>query len=136
MPRAGGEADKLGNRYEAIWTVDTLLDLLAGRVVSVIIESLDEDEARGAEFITTLPDGTKEFHSVKRQKSGSEWSPASLCMASETGRSILGDLFEKQRRSRTRSVRLLGSWDPPRTLGADPAFSGSRYFRASVPNLG
>ena len=29
MPRAGGEADKLGNRYEAIWTVDTLLDLLA-----------------------------------------------------------------------------------------------------------
>ena len=98
MPRAGGEADKLGNRYEAIWTVDTLLDLLAGRVVSVIIESLDEDEARGAEFITTLPDGTKEFHSVKWQKSGSEWSPASLCMASETGRSILGDLFEKQRR--------------------------------------
>ena len=59
MPRAGGEADKLGNRYEAIWTVDTLLDLLAGRVVSVIIESLDEYEARGAEFITTLSDGTR-----------------------------------------------------------------------------
>ena len=44
MPRAGGEADKLGNRYEAIWTVDRLLDLLAGRVVSVIIESLDEGD--------------------------------------------------------------------------------------------
>jgi hypothetical protein len=28
---------------------------------------------------------------------GSEWSPASLCTVSETGRSILGDLFEKQR---------------------------------------
>ena len=31
MPRAGGEADKLGNRYEAIWTVDRLLDLLAAK---------------------------------------------------------------------------------------------------------
>jgi hypothetical protein len=82
MPRAGGEAEKLGNRYEAIWTVDTLLDLLAGRVVLVIVESLDEDEARGAEFIITLPDGTKEFHSVKRQKSGSEWNGTRLILLS------------------------------------------------------
>ena len=28
MPRSGGEADKLGNRYEGLWTVDAALTSL------------------------------------------------------------------------------------------------------------
>ena len=28
MPRPGGEADKLGNRYEGLWVVDAALDLI------------------------------------------------------------------------------------------------------------
>jgi hypothetical protein len=31
-PRAGGESEKLWNRYAATWTVDTTLDMLGGRV--------------------------------------------------------------------------------------------------------
>lgn len=31
MPRSGGESDKLGNLFEAVWTVNCALDVLLGR---------------------------------------------------------------------------------------------------------
>lgn len=94
MPRAGGEADKLGNRYEAVWTVDTALDVLAGDVVSVTVEPFGDDAA-GVDLVRCLPDGTREYHSVKRQTTAREWSVDALCRPSQTGRSILSEIISK-----------------------------------------
>ncbi len=70
MPRSGGDAGKLGDFYEGIWTVDSVLDLFSGRALSLQVEPLDEAHAEGVEFIKNLPNGTVEYHSVKRQKIG------------------------------------------------------------------
>jgi hypothetical protein len=95
MPGPGGRADKLGNHYEAIWTVDALLDVFEGQCRSITIEAFG-DESVGVEFHLTLPDGRLQFHSLKRQKQGGDWSVADLCRAQDsTGRSILGDLSAK-----------------------------------------
>ena len=68
MPRAGGESDKLGNRYEGLWTVYNLLDVLAGDAVALEPEAYEE--SKGIEFIKTKRDNSQEFHSVKRQRPG------------------------------------------------------------------
>jgi hypothetical protein len=105
MPRAGGEAAKLGDHYEAIWTVDSLLDSLSGEAVLVQPEPFDEEEAEGIEFIKVLDNGETEYHSVKRQKVGESWSLNNLTATSTKGRSILGDLFSKlARNEKARSV--------------------------------
>lgn len=48
-PRAGGEADKIGNRYEGAWTIWHLLQCLIGRGASIIVEAVG-DLADGAEL--------------------------------------------------------------------------------------
>jgi hypothetical protein len=95
MPRAGGESAKLGDDYERIWTVDSLLDLLSDDVISLEPEPVDPEESEGIEFVKRLSDGTLEYHSVKRQKVGSGWSLADLSRPNPSGRSILKDLFLK-----------------------------------------
>jgi hypothetical protein len=76
-PRAGGEADKFGNRYEGVWTVRQLLYVLAGHAQAVTVEPLGEP-GEGAEFILERR-GVTEAHQVKRQLgSANEWSLASL----------------------------------------------------------
>jgi hypothetical protein len=94
MPRAGGESGKLGDRYEGIWTGDSLLDLITGTAVAVSVEPFGPD-AVGIEFWKTLSDGTVEYHSVKRQTTGTSWTLYDLVSKGKNGRSILGDLFEK-----------------------------------------
>lgn len=95
MPRPGGESDKLGNQFEAVWTVDALLDLFLGRFNAIAVEAFGE-ESKGVEFHLENLDGSVQFHSVKRQKQGGDWSIADLCRRDKsTGRSVLGDLFEK-----------------------------------------
>ncbi len=95
MPRGGGEADKIGNHYESVWTVDALINLHRGRYCEMEIESFGEDSA-GVEFQAKTESGIIEFHSLKRQTQSSEWSIAALTRpAPSTGRSILGDLAEK-----------------------------------------
>ena len=97
MPRSAGEADKLGNQYEAIWTVDAVLDVFLGAFKAITVEAFG-DESKGVEFHLQTPNNTLQFHSVKRQKQGRDWSIADLCRKNATtGRSILGDLFEKRR---------------------------------------
>ena len=93
MPRAGGESDKLGNRYEGLWTVHNLLDVLAGDAVALEPESYEE--SKGIEFIKTTRDNSQEFHSVKRQRPGAGWTLSALTSVDERGRSVLNDLFEK-----------------------------------------
>lgn len=93
MPRAGGEADKLGNRYEGIWTVDALLSVLCGEAQALSVEPIEP--ARGVEFVLRLDGGVQEFHSVKRQTTQMVWSLHQLTSPNTQGRSILGVLVEK-----------------------------------------
>ena len=95
MPRTGGEADKFGNRYESLWVVDAALDLIDGEYVDLVVEAVG-DEAAGVEFFRTNPSGTREYHSVKRQQAGGNWTISRLTQGKPpTGRSILGDLIRK-----------------------------------------
>ena len=38
MPLAGGASDKFGNRYEGLWTVHCMLDVLEERAYSIRFE--------------------------------------------------------------------------------------------------
>ena len=66
----GGAASKIADLYEAVWTVDSLLDLLAGDIIELHLEPQGED-GLGVEFYRVLPSGDREYHSVKRQAPGS-----------------------------------------------------------------
>ena len=95
MPRLGGEADKLGNRYEGLWVVDAALDLINGEYVDLVVEAIG-DEAAGVEFFGTTSSGTREYHSIKRQQAAGNWSISRLVQGKPpSGRSILGDLVQK-----------------------------------------
>ena len=96
MPRLGGEADKLGNRYEGLWAVDAALDLIEGDFINLEIEAIG-DESAGIDFRRTRTSGDLEHHSIKRQQSAGNWTINRLTQMSTTGRSILGDLIEKTR---------------------------------------
>jgi hypothetical protein len=76
-PRAGGEADKFGNRYEGVWTIRHLLYVLAGRVDSITVEE-PGDLGEGVEF-TLRRGNTREVHQSKRQLgSANGWTLRSL----------------------------------------------------------
>ena len=89
MPRPGGEADKLGNRYEGLWTVDAALDLIDGEYTDLTFEAVG-DEAAGVEFVRTTRSGTREYHSVKRQHARGNWTLALL-----KSEGVLHDLVAK-----------------------------------------
>ena len=74
MPLPGGPADKLGNRYEALWTAYQLLRLLDGECESVRLEEPGVDKA---EFVVRRGDRS-EFHQAKRAGMREKWSLASL----------------------------------------------------------
>ncbi|MEU3597213.1 ATP-binding protein [Streptomyces sp. NPDC006798] len=76
-PRPGGEADKLGNRYEGIWTIRHALYVLLGQGESITLEP-DGVLGEGAEFVYRS-NGRTEVHQVKRQnRNANGWSVASL----------------------------------------------------------
>ena len=100
MPRSGGDAGKLCNGYEGIWTADNLVDLIAGGAVGMTVEPFGE-EAVGIEFWKKLRDATVEYHSVKRQTTGATWTLYNLTQPDKNGRSILGDLLAKQKAETT-----------------------------------
>ena len=74
MPLPGGPADKLGNRYERLWTAYQLLCLLDGRCESVRLEEPGVDKT---EFVISRGDH-REFHQAKRAGMRGSWSVASL----------------------------------------------------------
>lgn len=75
MPLPGGASDKAGNRYELLWTVDRLIDIVLGRATSIRLEPPDFD---GIEFHYSCDD-TVEFHQVKRgNASEGRWSISRL----------------------------------------------------------
>ncbi len=95
MPRLGGEADKFGNRYESLWVVDAALDLIDGEYMDLVLEEVGDEDA-GVEFVRTNLSGTREYHSIKRQQSGGNWTISRLTQRDpSTNRSILSDLVQK-----------------------------------------
>jgi hypothetical protein len=86
--------DKLGQRYESLWTVYALLSVLRGEATSVTVEPHGED-GEGVELFRELSDGTREYLSAKRQTTSNVWSLAELTSPKENGRSTLGDLLNR-----------------------------------------
>lgn len=73
-PRSGGEADKLGNRYEGVWAVRHALHCLRGDDRVLTMEELDPELARGSEF-TFTDGGATQAHQAKRQYgNNNEWT--------------------------------------------------------------
>jgi hypothetical protein len=77
MPLPGGDADKLGNRYELWWTVAQLERMLHGEIGSIRIEDPGVDKA---EFVAHLS-GHRELHQAKHSHPAGKWSLASLAGA-------------------------------------------------------
>ncbi|PXY23466.1 hypothetical protein BAY59_27745 [Prauserella coralliicola] len=77
-PRKGGEADKVGNRYEAAWAIRHALYCILYESHSLTAEDIDAELGNGSEFTYTKPSGS-EVHQLKRQ-SGSKnyWSIKAL----------------------------------------------------------
>lgn len=77
MSISGGTADKLGGRYEARWTVNCALRILAERADWIWVEPIGP-LGEGIEFILHR-DGREEHHQVKRQKTGQgHWTLGAL----------------------------------------------------------
>lgn len=75
MPLPGGEADKLGNRYEGRWTVFCMINVMDEKADSIRLEIPGED---AFEFFVCR-DGKLECHQVKRQKGGrGRWTLSAL----------------------------------------------------------
>jgi len=78
MPLPGGEADKIGNRYEKRWTTRKIIDILKEDAIKMFIEPLGEDEKK-AEFWIEYKNGKREYHQVKRQRASKDnWTISSL----------------------------------------------------------
>ncbi len=77
MPLPGEETAKLGFRYEDLWTVNSILEILSGSADEIHLVALGE-EGEGVEFTLHRTD-TKEFHQVKRQQSATgHWTISTL----------------------------------------------------------
>lgn len=74
MTLSGGPADKLGNRYEKLWTISEIVQMLMGFSDSIRIE---DPAVQKAEFVVTKG-GLREFHQTKRVNQSGKWSLAAL----------------------------------------------------------
>ena len=74
MTLPGGPADKLGNRYEKLWTISEIVSMLMGFSDSIRIE---DPAVQKAEFVVTKG-GLREFHQTKRVNQSGKWSLAAL----------------------------------------------------------
>ena len=72
MPLAGGAAEKIGNRYEGLWTVSCLLDVMDEKADSIRLEPPGPEE-QGFEFWITKQ-GIRKYYQVKRQNNRGHWT--------------------------------------------------------------
>ena len=91
MPFPGGDADKVGNRYEALWTVYCLLQILSEEAESIHIEQVGK--AWDAVEFTLQKSAVTQFHQVKRQNGNKgHWPVAAL-----NSNQILSNAYRLQR---------------------------------------
>lgn len=77
-PRPGGEADKLGNRYELAWAIRHAICCLTDDSHSLRLEDVDPEVGKGSEFTFTTG-AIIEVHQLKRQNGNSNsWSVKAL----------------------------------------------------------
>lgn len=74
MPLPGGSSNKLGNRYEQLWTVLQVLRVVRGEAVTIEIERPGLDFA---EFVVRA-DGVAEHHQAKMSHAKGKWTLPSL----------------------------------------------------------
>jgi hypothetical protein len=72
----GGVADKLGNDYEAHWTLIQALRVLGGHADEIRMEAFNED-ATGFEFRVTTS-GQNVWHQCKRRRASGSWTMQAL----------------------------------------------------------
>src|SRR5258707_15889899 len=72
----GGVADKLGNDYEAHWTLIEALGVLRGHAEEIRLEAFNED-ATGFEFRVTTS-GQNVWHQCKRRRAKGSWTMQAL----------------------------------------------------------
>lgn len=78
MASAGGYIEKLGNRYEGLWVVRQMLEVLRGELLSVGIEAIGDDE-QGVDSWIEFLDKHREAQQCKRQNGiSAQWSFADL----------------------------------------------------------
>ncbi len=70
MTLPGGAANKLGNRYEKLWTMAEIIRLLSCETQSIHIEPPNIEKV---EFVVEVGDH-QEFHQAKRSHSNGKWS--------------------------------------------------------------
>ena len=76
MPLPGGPADKFGNRYEGLWTVKCMLDVIDELADSIRLEP-PGPEGEGVEFRISQGD-KRVYHQVKRQNTNGRWTLSDL----------------------------------------------------------
>ncbi|WP_426225741.1 hypothetical protein [Pseudarthrobacter sp. DSP2-3-2b1] len=77
-PRPGGEADKLGNKYEAAWAIRHALYCISDGRHSLTLEDVDIEIGKGSEF-TFARNASTEVHQLKRQNgSSNSWTVRAL----------------------------------------------------------
>jgi hypothetical protein len=76
MPLKGGAADKYGGRYEGLWTISFMADVMSERAESIYLEP-PGDEGAGVEF-RIRKEGVQEYHQVKRQRGRGSWTLSAL----------------------------------------------------------
>jgi hypothetical protein len=103
----GGIADKVGNRYEAIWLVRHLVQLIDGRAMAITVEALG-DEGAGFEFCVDRS-AHREWHQCKRQTSGS-WTVNRLA-----GEGVLGN-FQTKVANSDNDICIFVSTDPSKPI--------------------
>ena len=74
MTLPGGPADKLGNRYEAWWTLSEFVRMLGGKTEAIRIEDPGFEKA---EFVVAAG-SRREFHQAKRSHLTGKWRLATL----------------------------------------------------------
>lgn len=105
MPRPGGEADKQGNRYESIVTVDCVMDLLDGSVTEIELEPLGSTDADGVELVMRRSSGVRAFLSAKSQAGSRSYSFSLLGASTATKPDgVLGAWVRKLRDDPTAEV--------------------------------
>ena len=89
MPLPGGPSAKAGQRYETLWTVMCITQVMRGEAESIRLEPPGVD-GEGIEFYVKSPSGI-EYHQVKRQRTGKGRWPLGI-LASER---VLSDFYQK-----------------------------------------
>ena len=89
MPLPGGPSAKAGQRYETLWTVMCITQVMRGEAESIRLEPPSVD-GEGIEFYVKSPSGI-EYHQVKRQRTGKGRWPLGI-LASER---VLSVFYQK-----------------------------------------